>query len=66
MRFIAGSAVALMVAAAMGIGGSPARAQEHVKIGVVSATTGPFAAPGKFQLNGFNLAAEDINGRGGF
>jgi len=63
--FIAASAAATVIAA-LSIGGSPARAQEHVTIGIVSATTGPFAAPGKFELNGFNLAAEEINGHGGF
>lgn len=44
----------------------PAAAQQHVTVGIVSATSGPFAAPGKFELNGFNLAAEDINRAGGF
>ena len=48
------------------IAGAPAQAQEHVTVGIVSATTGPFAAPGKFELNGFNLAAAEVNGRGGF
>lgn len=43
-----------------------ALAQETVKIGIVTAQTGPLAAPGKFQMNGFNLAVEAINGKGGF
>lgn len=38
---------------------------EDLTIGIVSATTGPLAAPGKFQLNGFKLAAEEINAKGG-
>ncbi|HTP84641.1 MAG TPA: ABC transporter substrate-binding protein [Alphaproteobacteria bacterium] len=63
--FIAASAVATVIAA-LSIGSNSALAQEHVTVGIVSATTGPFAAPGKFQLNGFNLAAEEINGHGGF
>ena len=44
----------------------PVQAQQKVAIGIVTATTGPFAAPGKFQMNGFNLAAEEINAGGGF
>lgn len=43
----------------------PAWAQQHVPIGIVTATTGPFAAPGKFQMNGFTLAAEEVNTDGG-
>jgi branched-chain amino acid transport system substrate-binding protein len=66
MRFIARSAVASVIAAAVCAGGNTAQAQEHVTVGIVSATTGPFAAPGRFQLNGFNLGAEEINGHGGF
>lgn len=54
------------LAAGVGFGAVPAAAQQHVTVGIVTATSGPFAAPGKFQMNGFNLAAEDINSRGGF
>jgi branched-chain amino acid transport system substrate-binding protein len=43
---------------------APARAAT-LKIGIVSATTGPLAAPGKFELNGFRLAAEELNAKGG-
>lgn len=43
-----------------------AYAQETVTIGIVTAETGPLAAPGKFQMNGFNLAVETINSQGGF
>ncbi len=42
------------------------QAQQHVTVGIVTATSGPFAAPGKFQMNGFNLAAAEINAGGGF
>lgn len=45
---------------------APVMAAETVQIGIVSATSGPLAAPGKFQLNGFKLAAEEINKGGGF
>ncbi len=43
-----------------------AYADETVTIGIVTAQTGPLAAPGKFQMNGFNLAVDEINGNGGF
>ena len=43
-----------------------AYAQEIATIGVVTAETGPLAAPGKFQMNGINLAVETINANGGF
>jgi branched-chain amino acid transport system substrate-binding protein len=36
-----------------------------VTVGIVTAQTGPLAAPGKFQLNGFQLAADGINKAGG-
>jgi branched-chain amino acid transport system substrate-binding protein len=41
-----------------------AQAQETVTIGIVTAQTGPLAAAGKFQMNGFNLAVEQINKTG--
>ncbi len=63
--FIAGTAAAVVILS-VGAGLSPASAQQHVTVGIVTATSGPFAAPGKFQMNGFNLAAEEINGKGGF
>jgi branched-chain amino acid transport system substrate-binding protein len=44
---------------------SVALAQQKVSIGVVTAMSGPLAAPGKFQLNGFRLAEEEINQAGG-
>src|SRR2546422_4058195 len=44
---------------------SAAEAQQKVSIGIVTALTGPLAAPGKFQLNGFRLAEEEINQAGG-
>src|SRR5437870_12913055 len=42
-----------------------ALAQQKVSIGIVTALTGPLPAPGKFQLNGFKLAEEEINQAGG-
>jgi len=42
-----------------------AAAQDKVAVGIVTSLTGPMAPPGKFQMNGFNLAAEEINGAGG-
>jgi len=42
-----------------------AAAQDKVAVGIVTSLTGPMAPPGKFQMNGFNLAAEEINAAGG-
>ena len=42
-----------------------AEAAETVTIGIVTAQTGPLAAAGKFQTNGFQLAADAINKAGG-
>ena len=42
-----------------------ALSQQKVSIGIVTAMSGPLAAPGKFQLNGFRLAEEEINQAGG-
>lgn len=39
--------------------------QDKLPVGIVTSLTGPMAPPGKFQMNGFNLAAEEINGAGG-
>jgi branched-chain amino acid transport system substrate-binding protein len=40
--------------------------QSKVSIGIVTSLSGPMAAPGKFQMNGFRLAEEEINAGGGF
>ncbi len=40
--------------------------QGKVGIGIVTSLSGPMAAPGKFQMNGFRLAEEEINSAGGF
>lgn len=42
-----------------------AAAQQKISIGILTALTGPLAAPGKFQMNGFNLAVEETNAAGG-
>lgn len=54
--------VTLLAAA---IGAAPAAAQDSVGIGILTALSGPLAAPGKFQMNGFTLAAEELNEAGG-
>jgi len=51
--------------AALGALATPAVAQDKVAIGIVTSLTGPMAPPGKFQMNGFNLAADEINAAGG-
>ena len=40
-------------------------AEKTLDIGIVTARTGPLAAPGKFQLNGFQLAVDELNKAGG-
>jgi branched-chain amino acid transport system substrate-binding protein len=40
-------------------------AEKSIDIGIVTARTGPLAAPGKFQLNGFQLAVDELNKAGG-
>ncbi len=42
-----------------------AQAQTRLQIGIVTALTGPMAAPGVFQMNGFKLAVEELNDGGG-
>jgi branched-chain amino acid transport system substrate-binding protein len=45
---------------------APADAAEGMlTLGIVTAQTGPLAAPGKFQMNGFQLAVDAINKAGG-
>jgi branched-chain amino acid transport system substrate-binding protein len=56
----------LATIAVLGLALSSALAADgKVTIGIVTAQTGPLAAPGKFQMNGFNLAVEEINKAGG-
>ncbi len=60
-------AALLSAAAALpvfGIAGR-ARAEDTVKIGVVSPVTGPVAEPGRIQLNSARLAVEKANAAGG-
>jgi len=60
--------VALVISAtALSAAGSGAAvgAEKSVEVGIVTARTGPLAAPGKFQLNGFELAAAAVNKAGG-
>jgi len=42
-----------------------AHAAEPIKIGVVSTLTGPYAEWGTFQVNGLQLALEDLKKAGG-
>jgi branched-chain amino acid transport system substrate-binding protein len=59
-RFLCKVFAAVLAFAATGAFG-----QQKVSIGIVTAMSGPLAAPGKFQLNGFRLAEEEINQAGG-
>src|SRR5882757_10009979 len=58
-----------LLAAAAVAASSPAMIAEAadgtLTLGIVTAQTGPLAAPGKFQMNGFQLAVDAINKAGG-
>ena len=60
-------AVSVLGAATAIAGGAslPGYTAEPIKIGVVNMLTGPFAEGGSFQVNGLQLALEDINKSGG-
>jgi branched-chain amino acid transport system substrate-binding protein len=60
-RFLFGVAVA----SPLGLATTAAAADGTLTLGIVTAQTGPLAAPGKFQMNGFALAVDDINKAGG-
>lgn len=47
------------------LAGAASAAEKSLDIGIVTARSGPLAAPGKFQLNGFQLAADTLNKAGG-
>jgi len=55
----------LLIAALLVFAATPRVQAEDLPIGIVTATSGPLAAPGKFQINGFTLAAETLNKAGG-
>jgi branched-chain amino acid transport system substrate-binding protein len=59
-RYLLSAVVVALVPAPMATA-----ADGTVTFGIVTAQTGPLAAPGKFQLNGFQLAADAINKAGG-
>jgi branched-chain amino acid transport system substrate-binding protein len=49
----------------LSLAAASAYAADPIKIGVVNMLTGPFAEGGSFQVNGLQLALEDINKAGG-
>jgi len=55
----------LAAAVAAGLAASAHAADGTVTLGIVTAQTGPLAAPGKFQMNGFQLAVDTVNKAGG-
>jgi branched-chain amino acid transport system substrate-binding protein len=59
--------IAALIAAFAGIclSGAAIAAEKSLDVGIVTARTGPLAAPGKFQLNGFQLAVDELNKTGG-
>lgn len=56
-------------ALAAGIAGAAGRASAQapatITLGILTALSGPLAAPGRFQMNGFNLAVDELNEAGG-
>jgi branched-chain amino acid transport system substrate-binding protein len=46
-------------------GAARAQARGSVGFGILTALSGPLAAPGRFQMNGFNLAMDELNEAGG-
>jgi branched-chain amino acid transport system substrate-binding protein len=64
-KSVAAWAAAMMLPwAAQAQAPAPAAAGK-VQLGIVTALTGPMAAPGVFQMNGFRLAVEELNAGGG-
>src|ERR1700710_2117054 len=55
----------LGTAAALAAAATPARAEDTIKIGVVSPLTGPAAESGGFMRNGIKLAVDAVNASGG-
>ncbi len=53
----------LLAAAAMVLGGSPAQAQDKLKVGVIATLSGPPAVLGQQLRNGFNLAVKTLGGK---
>jgi len=54
------AAVAVVVASA-----APAGAQAPIKVGASLSLTGTYAKPGSYQKEGYDLCAEQVNGKGG-
>ncbi|HTT36877.1 MAG TPA: ABC transporter substrate-binding protein [Burkholderiales bacterium] len=65
MKNLLAASVLLAVTATVGGAALPGYAAEPIKIGVVNMLTGPFAEGGSFQVNGLQLALEEINKSGG-
>ena len=56
--------VAAMVAAVLA-GSLPSFAQAPIKIGASLSLTGTYAKPGTYQKEGYDVCAEEVNGKGG-
>lgn len=56
---------AIAAGAVLALASTLAGAADPIKIGVVNMLTGPFAEGGAFQVNGLNIALEEINKAGG-
>lgn len=58
-------AIAATLSLPLAASAQTAPAQGKLQLGIVTALTGPLAAPGVFQMNGFKLAVDEINSNGG-
>src|SRR5712692_8113322 len=64
-RFWKRPASALVVAAAVLAASLPAEAQAPIRIGASLSLTGTYAKPGTYQKEGYDVCAEEVNGKGG-
>jgi branched-chain amino acid transport system substrate-binding protein len=56
---------AALAAGVIGSAGAVRAQGATLTIGILTALSGPLAAPGRFQMNGFNLARDELNEPGG-
>jgi branched-chain amino acid transport system substrate-binding protein len=57
--------IALVTALILGVVGYGMAAEKTVKIGILEPLSGPVAAVGKFELQAYQLAVDDVNAAGG-
>src|SRR5436309_12473414 len=57
--------LATAVTLAVLLASTPANAQAPIKIGASLSLTGTYAKPGTYQKEGYEVCAEEVNGKGG-